>query len=86
MAKSGQIDVTSYTEINDYLPYRVPEVWLFRQDKLVICQLQETAYLPKPHSRYFPEINLQELVLKYRQIAYDRNTSTAIRQLRQELG
>ncbi len=81
-----EIDVTSYTEINDYLPYRVPEVWLFRQDKLVICQLQETAYLPKSYSRYFPEIDIQQLVLKYRQIAYDRNTSTAIRQLRQELG
>ncbi len=80
-----EIDVTSYTEINDYLPYRVPEIWLFRRDRLVIYQLQAIEYLPKSHSRYFPEINLQELVLKYRQIAYDRNTSTAIRQLRQEL-
>jgi Uma2 family endonuclease len=80
-----EIDVTSYTQIDDYLPYRVPEVWLFRQDRLVIYQLQETEYLRSSHSRYFPEFDIQQLVIKYRQIAYDRNTSTAIRQLRQEL-
>ena len=80
-----EIDVTSYTEINDYLPYRVPEVWLFRRDRLIIYQLQETEYLRCSHSRYFSEIDIQELVIKYKQIAYDRNTSTAICQLRQEL-
>ncbi len=80
-----EIDVTSYTEINDYLPYRVPEVWLFRRDRLIIYQLQETEYLRCSHSRYFCEIDIQELVIKYKQIAYDRNTSTAICQLRQEL-
>ena len=80
-----EIDVTSYTDINDYLPYRVPEVWLFRRDRLIIYQLQETEYLLCSHSRYFSEIDIQELVIKYKQIAYDRDTSTAIRQLRQEL-
>ncbi|MBW4663631.1 MAG: Uma2 family endonuclease [Chroococcus sp. CMT-3BRIN-NPC107] len=80
-----EIDVTSYTQIDDYLPYRVPEVWLFRQDRLGIYQLQETEYLRSAHSRYFPELDIQQLVIKYRQIAYDRNTSTAIRQLRQQL-
>ncbi|MDV2997053.1 MAG: hypothetical protein N4J56_006758 [Chroococcidiopsis sp. SAG 2025] len=80
-----EIDVTSYSEVNDYLPYRVPEVWLFRQNQLAIYQLQATEYLLSTHSRYFPDLNLQELIIKYRQIAYDRNTSMAIRQLRQWL-
>ena len=35
-----EIDVTSYSNINDYLPYRVPEVWLFRKKQLLIYQLQ----------------------------------------------
>ncbi|MBV8886413.1 MAG: Uma2 family endonuclease [Chroococcidiopsidaceae cyanobacterium CP_BM_RX_35] len=34
-----EIDVKSYSDVNDYLPYRVPEVWLFRK-KLFIYQLQ----------------------------------------------
>jgi len=80
-----EINVTSYSDVNDYLPYRVPEVWLFRQNQLAIYQLQTTEYSLSTHSRYFPDIQLQELIIKYRQIAYERNTSTAIRQLRQSL-
>ena len=80
-----EIDVTSYSDVNDYLPYRVPEVWLFRQNQLAIYQLQATEYSLATHSRYFPDFNLQELTIEYRQIAYDRNTSMAIRQLRQSL-
>jgi Uma2 family endonuclease len=79
-----EIDVTSYSDVNDYLPYRVPEVWLFRK-QLAIYQLQNSDYLLQSHSRYFPELDLQALILQYRQIAYERNTSAAIRQLRQTL-
>lgn len=78
-----EIDVTSYSDVNDYLPYRVPEIWLFRRNQLAIYQLQTTEYSLSTHSRYFPDIDLQELIIKYRQIAYERNTSAAIRQLRQ---
>lgn len=80
-----EIDITSYSDVNDYLPYRVPEVWLFRQNQLAIYQLQTTEYSLSNHSRYFPEIDLSKLIIQYRQIAYARNTSTAIRQLRQAL-
>ncbi|MEB3340897.1 Uma2 family endonuclease [Okeania sp.] len=24
-----EIDVTSYTDVNDYLPYKIPEVWIY---------------------------------------------------------
>lgn len=79
-----EIDVTSYSDVNDYVPYRVPEIWLFRK-QLAIYQLQNTEYLLQDRSRYFPNIDLQLLVRQYRQIAYERNTSAAIRQLRQAL-
>ena len=79
-----EIDVTSYSDVNDYLPYRVPEIWLFR-NQLAIYQLQGTEYQLQTHSRYFREIDLQALILNTRKIAYERNTSTAIRQLRQVL-
>ena len=31
-----EIDITSYSDVQDYLPYRVPEVWLFRRRQLLI--------------------------------------------------
>ena len=44
-----EVDVTSYTDVNDYLPYQVPEVWLAlrRPDvnlQAVIASCLRTAY------------------------------------------
>ncbi|UIE38060.1 Uma2 family endonuclease [Leptodesmis sichuanensis] len=80
-----EIDVTSYSDVADYAPYRVPEVWLFKNQRLLIYQFQETAYQLQTQSRYFPTIQLEETIARCLQIAYDRNTSTAIRDLRQQL-
>ncbi len=80
-----EIDVTSYTDVNDYLPYGVPEVWLLRKNQLLIYQLQDEGYTLESSSRYFPNINVFEVVRDCLQIAYERNTSFAIRQLRQKL-
>lgn len=79
-----EIDVTSYSSAEDYLPYRVPEVWLFRQ-QLLIYGLQDGAYVQQEQSHYFPEIPLAEIVARAVQVAYERNTSTAIRELKQRL-
>ncbi|MHC5721316.1 MAG: Uma2 family endonuclease, partial [Nostoc sp.] len=81
-----EIDVTSYSDVNDYLPYRVPEVWLFCKNQLLVYQLQGTEYLLRTQSRYFPHINLQDVIARCLQVAYDRNTSAAIRELKQRLG
>jgi Uma2 family endonuclease len=81
-----EIDVTSYSDVNDYLPYRVPEVWLFRKNQLLVYQLQGTEYVIETQSQYFPGINLQDVVSRCLQVAYERNTSAAIRGLKQRLG
>jgi hypothetical protein len=67
------------------LPYRVPEVWLFRAAQLKIYSLQNDAYVVQSNSRYFPTINLSEIVRETFQLARERNTSTAVRSLRQNL-
>ncbi|MBD2506830.1 Uma2 family endonuclease [Nostoc muscorum FACHB-395] len=96
-----EIDITSYTDVNDYLPYRVPDVWLFRKNQLVIYTLQgdvyqqaaslrdaprtRLRYTVESSSRYFSNINVSEVVTECLKIAYDRNTSAAIRELRRKL-
>jgi len=80
-----EIDVTSYSDVSDYLPYRVPEVWLFKNQQLLIYQLQGANYQLQTHSRYFPDINLLSIIPRCLQITYDRNTSAAIRDLKQYL-
>ena len=74
-----EIDVTSYTDINDYLPYRVPEVWLLKNNQLLVYRLHGESYV-LAESGYFP--NVSEIVRQCLQIASEQTTSEAIRWLR----
>ncbi|BAU08433.1 Uma2 family endonuclease [Fischerella thermalis CCMEE 5330] len=74
-----EVDVTSYTDINDYLPYRVPEVWLLKNSQLLVYRLQGQSYVVG-ESRYLP--NTPEIVQQCLQIASEQTTSEAIRWLR----
>jgi Uma2 family endonuclease len=80
-----EIDVTSYSDVQDYLPYGVPEIWLYKKRKLLIYQLQGTAYQLQDHSRYFPGFDLAGAIDRCMEVAYDRNSSAAIRDLKQRL-
>ncbi len=80
-----EVDVTSYTDVDDYLPYRVPEVWLFKQNRLRIYCLEGEGYVETSVSRFFADFNISELVLECYQMSRDRNTSVAIRELRRKV-
>jgi Uma2 family endonuclease len=80
-----EIDVTSYSNVEDYLPYRIPEVWLFKNQQLLIHQLQGDDYQLQTSSCYFPNFDLLSAIARCVQIAYERNTSAAIRDLKRRL-
>jgi len=80
-----EIDVTSYSDVEDYLPYRVPEVWLLKKQKLMIYRLQGDSYRKQTQSLYFPNFDLHAAIDRCLEIAYQRNTSAAIRDLKQQL-
>ena len=80
-----EIDITSYTDVNDYLAYKVPEVWLFKSNKVTIYRLQDDCYIVNHRSRYFPEIDVLNLIAECFKVAESRNTGAAIQQLRQRL-
>lgn len=80
-----EIDVTTYTDANDYFLYRVPEVWLLKRNQLAIYGLQDSVYQLQATSRYFPEVNLQSMVAQCLEAASERGTGVVIRELRQRL-
>jgi Uma2 family endonuclease len=80
-----EIDVTSYTAVEDYLAYGVPEVWLFKNNHLSISALVSGQYQVKTVSRYFPEIDVQELVRQCLQTANQQGVGAAIQKLRASL-
>ncbi|BAZ48983.1 hypothetical protein NIES4103_15940 [Nostoc sp. NIES-4103] len=74
-----EVDVTSYSSIDDYLPYKVPEIWLLKNKQLLVYRLQGENYVIT-ESSYFP--NVREIVQQCLQIANEQTTSEAIRWLR----
>jgi Uma2 family endonuclease len=74
-----EIDVTSYTDINDFLPYRVPEVWILKSNRLLIYRLQEESYV-LTESSYFP--NVREIVQQCLQKSNEQTTSEVIKWLK----
>ncbi|WP_341532304.1 Uma2 family endonuclease (plasmid) [Nostoc sp. UHCC 0302] len=74
-----EVDVTSYTSIDDYLPYKVPEVWLLKNKQLLVYRFQGENYVIT-ESSYFP--NVREIVQQCLQIGNEQTTSEAIRWLR----
>jgi Uma2 family endonuclease len=79
-----EVDVTHYSDINDYLPFRVPEVWMFKRNLLNVYQLKQNTYHLGQTSHYFPDLQLSSVVAEYRQTAYEKSSSEAIRQLRRQ--
>ena len=80
-----EIDVTTYTAAADYLPYKVPEVWLFKKSGLKIYNLEGETYQLQPFSRYFPEIDLPTAIAQVLQVASQQGTGVALREFRQGL-
>jgi Uma2 family endonuclease len=80
-----EIDVTSFTSELDFLPFNVPEVWLFKKYKLVIHQLIAGKYEICETSRYFPSISLPETIDSCFTTAKEKGTGVAISELRRSL-
>jgi Uma2 family endonuclease len=80
-----EVDVTSYTDVADYLPYQVPEVWLWKKQVLKIYRLQNGEYALQDKSIFLPSIDLPIILQTVIEDAYARNSSFAIRSLRKRL-
>ncbi len=80
-----EIDVTSFTSELDFLPFNVPEVWIFKQYQLTIYQLITDKYEVSETSRYFPGVLLQQTIDDCFVIAKKRGTGAAISELRRFL-
>jgi Uma2 family endonuclease len=79
-----EIDVTSYTDIADYIPYEVPEIWLWKRSQLQIHRFQNGVYVLVEESQFFPHINVMEIISAAIANAKQTTASRLIRALRQD--
>ena len=80
-----EIDVTSFTSELDFLPFKVPEVWLFKKYQLKIYQLVAGKYEISQASHYFPNVIIQETIDRCFTTAQTKGTGVAISELRRSL-
>jgi Uma2 family endonuclease len=80
-----EIDVTSFTSEQYFLPYSVPEVWILKKSRLTIYQLVDGKYEVSENSRYFPNLPLQDTIDRCFATAKEQGTGTAMSELRRSL-
>ncbi|ELS03344.1 Protein of unknown function (DUF820) [Xenococcus sp. PCC 7305] len=80
-----EIDVTSFTRIEDYICLAIPEVWIYKKGELKIFQFQGHTYLETDTSRIFPDFPVQQTIPQYVNRAWQIGSSGALREFNQLL-
>ncbi|PSN18618.1 hypothetical protein C7271_11610 [filamentous cyanobacterium CCP5] len=56
-----ECDITSFTSVDDYLPYQIPELWIIRRRQISIYTLQAKQYQLATESLFFPGLDLNAI-------------------------
>lgn len=60
-----EIEVTSFTRIEDYISLAIPEVWIYKAKKLQIYHFSKNSYIETDTSLIFPDFAIKEIVARY---------------------
>lgn len=55
-----EVDVTNFTQVSDYAPFKVPEVWLTRANELAVFTRISEFYAEQSRSQFFPDVDLKQ--------------------------
>ncbi|MEL7315431.1 MAG: hypothetical protein AAFN08_10795 [Cyanobacteria bacterium J06559_3] len=77
--------MTSITDIEDYVPFAVPEVWIYKSGALKIYQFEGDAYREANTSQCFPDFALKETIPLYVKPAWKVGSSVALREFERSL-
>lgn len=80
-----EIDVTSFTRIEDYVSLAIPEVWIYKANELHIYLFTDDGYIESDISPIFPDFAIQEIVTRYVDRAWQVGSSVALREFGQTL-
>ena len=80
-----EIDLTSRTQESAYLALRVPELWIYDQNKLRIFCLENDRYQESNQSLIFPGFPLKSLIADTIQNANSKGISVALRELENQI-
>ncbi|MGF1498186.1 MAG: Uma2 family endonuclease [Elainellaceae cyanobacterium] len=79
------VDLTSFTTAEDYEDIGVPELWIYRQQTLLIYTFDGQHYREQPASPLFPGMPVKDLISSYVERAWSQGSSIALREFEQYL-
>ena len=80
-----EIDVTSFTQIEDYIPLAISEVWIYKTNELHIYRFDKNHYLEANTSQIFPDFSLKQIIPRYVSRSWQVGSSVALREFSQML-
>ena len=80
-----EIDVTSFTRIEDYISLAIPEVWIYKNSELRIYRFTNNSYVETDTSLIFSDFDIKAIVAQYIDRAWQAGSSVALREFGQTL-
>ena len=80
-----EIDVTSFTRIEDYISLAIPEVWIYKNGELRIYSFTNNSYVETDTSLIFSDFNIKAIVAQYIDRAWQAGSSVALKEFDQTL-
>lgn len=79
-----EIDVTSFTSIEDYISLAIPEVWIYKTGVLHIYLFSGDRYIETETSQIFPDFAVKQIIPNYVDRAWQIGSSVAIREFTEQ--
>lgn len=80
-----EIDLTSWTEVQDYQAIGISELWIYRQKQLLIYQFDGQHYQECQTSQQFPEFDVKTLIPECVDRSWQIGSSVVLREFEQFL-
>ncbi|NET34558.1 MAG: Uma2 family endonuclease [Cyanothece sp. SIO1E1] len=80
-----EVDLTSFTNAEDYEDIGVPELWIYRHQALRIYTFGDRHYQEQAESPLFPGIPVKRLIPEYVERAWKDGASVALRAFEHQL-
>ncbi len=73
-----EVDITSRSDIDDYIPIAIPEVWIYQPSQLLIYGFNNGAYEEIQLSTLFTDIDIKAILPIYVEMAWHQGSSIAL--------
>ncbi|NEQ27379.1 MAG: Uma2 family endonuclease, partial [Microcoleus sp. SIO2G3] len=80
-----EVDKTSPTNSVDFEAIAIPELWIYRNQQLLIYEFDGEHYQERDRSLIFPDFPVEELIPEFVERAWQAGTSVAIREFEKRL-